>query len=46
LPFSASLNGGVDLDWKLRGWQIDSATVWFCRLDWQLSIPAKIETTN
>jgi hypothetical protein len=25
LPSSASLNGGTDLDWKLRGWQINSA---------------------
>ena len=37
---------GADLDWKLRGRQINSATAWFCRLDWQLSIPAKIETAN
>src|ERR1700738_2201838 len=25
--------------WKLRDWQINSAIVWFCRLEWQLTMP-------
>jgi hypothetical protein len=29
LPFSASLNRRADLDWILRGWQINSAIVAF-----------------
>jgi hypothetical protein len=28
----------------MRGWLINSAIVWFCRLDWQLIILARIET--
>jgi hypothetical protein len=58
LPFSASLNGGTDLagNWEVgRSIQpyFDSAVLadrfrhsLVLPLDWQLTIPAKIETAN
>lgn len=51
-------NGGADLDWKRRGrqinsafwlrrvWQIASAIVWSCRLDWQLTTSRQFGAAN